>query len=299
MERTETDSPAIDSQDLRCTVVVVNFNGGELLLRSLAAVLESTLPVEVILIDNASSDGSAKQAKSRFPQITLLENEHNRGFAVAANQGLRSARARTLLLLNPDCILQSDTLEKMLEVLRCYREVGMAGCRILNPDGTEQRGCRRNLPTLGSGLRKAAGRQKSRKAVDLHLQPLPDQPQFVEAISGAFMLVTRQALHDVGFLDEDYFMHCEDLDWCRRFLDAGLKILFVPHVEVVHYRGTCSKATPVRVFWYLHRGMVRYYRKYLARENGLVITLLVIPAIYGRFLWLTLRRQLGRISGRA
>ncbi|WP_419604591.1 glycosyltransferase family 2 protein [Thiolapillus sp.] len=299
MERTETDSPAIDSQDLRCTVVVVNFNGGELLLRSLAAVLESTLPVEVILIDNASSDGSAKQAKSRFPQITLLENEHNRGFAVAANQGLRSARARTLLLLNPDCILQSDTLEKMLEVLRCYREVGMAGCRILNPDGTEQRGCRRNLPTLGSGLRKAAGRQKSRKAVDLHLQPLPDQPQFVEAISGAFMLVTRQALHDVGFLDEDYFMHCEDLDWCRRFLDAGLKILFVPHVEVVHYRGTCSKATPVRVSWYLHRGMVRYYRKYLARENGLVITLLVIPAIYGRFLWLTLRRQLGRISGRA
>jgi len=286
-------------KDPKCSVVIVNFNGGELLLQSIAGVLSSTLPVEVILVDNASSDGSADQALAEYPGIDLIRNSHNRGFAVAANQGMRAARGVTLLLLNPDCILQPDTLENLFDVLRCYPEVGMAGCRILNPDGTEQRGCRRNLPTLGGGLQKALGRGNAHVPVDLHLLPLPDQPQFVEAISGAFMLVQRKTLHEVGFLDEGYFMHCEDLDWCRRFLDAGRKILFVPHVEIVHHQGSCSKARPVRVSWYLHRGMARYYRKYLAKDNGWLISLVVIPGIYARFAWLTVRGGFQKLVGRA
>jgi GT2 family glycosyltransferase len=287
-----------DAGNPLCSVVIVNFNGGDLLLQSVASVLASTLSVEIILIDNASTDGSREPVEKRYPQIQWLKNSRNRGFAVAANQGLRAARADFLLLLNPDCILAADTLQNMFEVLRCYPEVGMAGCRILNPDGSEQRGCRRNLPTLGSGLRKAAGSQGGKADVDLHLQPLPDQPQLVEAISGAFMLVRKKALEDVGLLDEEYFMHCEDLDWCRRFLDVGWKILFVPHVEVVHHQGTCSKATPVRVSWYLHRGMVRYYRKFLARSNGPLVSMVVIPGIYARFLWQALKGGIKKMAGR-
>lgn len=282
-----------------CSVVIVNFNGGELLLQSVAGALASTIHVEVILVDNASADGSAERARKQHPRIKLIRNAKNRGFAVAANQGLRAASGEFLLLLNPDCIPIPDTLKNMLEVLQCYPEVGMAGCRILNPDGSEQRGCRRNLPTLGSGLRKAAGSQSRKAVVDLHLQPLPDQPQMVEAISGAFMLVRRKALDVVGFLDDEYFMHCEDLDWCRRFLDAGWKILFVPHVEVVHHQGACSKATPVRVSWYLHQSMLRYYRKFLAEDNGLLVSMVVIPGIYIRFLWLTLRGGINKLAGRA
>ncbi len=295
MEKAEA-SP--DTGKPLCSVVIVNFNGGELLLQSVASVLASTLSVEIILIDNASVDGSSEQVQERYPRVQLINNSRNRGFAVAANQGLRAARADFLLLLNPDCILASDTLQNMFEVLRCYPEAGMAGCRILNPDGSEQRGCRRNLPTLGSGLRKAAGSQGGKTAVDLHLQPLPDQPQLIEAISGAFMLVRRRALDEVGLLDEEYFMHCEDLDWCRRFLDMGWKILFVPHVEVVHHQGTCSKATPVRVSWYLHRGMVRYYRKFLARSNGPLVSMVVIPGIYARFLWQALKGGIKKMAGR-
>ncbi|WP_456407549.1 glycosyltransferase family 2 protein [Thiolapillus sp.] len=281
-----------------CSVVIVNFNAGELLLRSLAGVLESNTAVEVILVDNASADGSAAQAQKQYPQIRLIQNARNRGFATAANQGLRAASGEYLLLLNPDCIPAPDTLEKMIAVLRDYPEAGMAGCRILNPDGAEQRGCRRNLPTLGSGLRKAAGSQSSKAGVDLHLQPLPEQPQFVEAISGAFMLVRRNALEDVGLLDEDYFMHCEDLDWCRRFPDAGWKILFVPQVEVTHHQGACSKATPIRVSWHLHRGMLRYYRKFLAADNGVLVSMLVIPGVYARFLWLTLSGGIKKLAGK-
>ncbi|WP_456376845.1 glycosyltransferase family 2 protein [Thiolapillus sp.] len=297
MEKTDpANNAAVATR--RCSVVIVNFNGGELLLECLAGVLDGTLPVEVILVDNASTDGSAAKAKENHPPVRLIQNSNNPGFAIAANQGLRAARGDYLLVLNPDCILRPDTLEKMLGALDACPQAGMAGCRILNPDGSEQRGCRRNLPTLGSGLRKAAGAQGGLAGVDLHRQPLPRQPQYVEAISGAFMLVRRTALEEVGVLDEQYFLHCEDLDWCRRFLDAGWKILFVPQVKVIHHQGTCSKTTPIRVSWYKHRGMVRYYRKFLAAESGVLASVLVIPGIYVRFLLLAVVSGIRKLAGR-
>ncbi len=285
----------MDDAPARVDVVVVNYNGGDLLLRAVAAVLASTVPLRLTLVDNASTDGSAAEVQARFPEVVLLQNSRNLGFAAAANQGLRAGDAAFALLLNPDCLLQPDTLERMLEVLEKHPEAGMAGCRILNPDGSEQRGCRRQLPTLASGAGKALGRQR---AMDLHLQPLPDTPQPVEAISGAFMLLRREALDGVGLLDEGYFMHCEDLDWCRRFLDAGWKILFVPHVEVVHHQGHCSRAVPLRVLWHKHRGMARYYRKFLAGRAGSFRSALVLPSIYGRFLVLVVAEALGRLAGR-
>ncbi|WP_456416856.1 glycosyltransferase family 2 protein [Thiolapillus sp.] len=297
MEKTDTPENTTTAENSRCSAVIVNFNSGELLLECLAAVYASTLPVEVILVDNASTDGSAARARKAFPQLHLIQNTSNSGFAAAANQGLRAAGSEYLLLLNPDCILQPDTLEAMLKSLEDDPRAGMAGCRILNPDGSEQRGCRRNLPTLGSGLRKAAGVSNGRSGVDLHQQPLPDQPRFVEAISGAFMLARRAAVEEVGLLDEQYFLHCEDLDWCRRFHDAGWKILFAPRVEIVHHQGACSKATPVRVSWHKHRGMVRYYRKFLAGRNGLLLSAFVIPGIYARFVLLAMTAGIKRLGG--
>lgn len=265
------------------SVVVVNYNAGKLLSRCVEAALGSSLPVELVLCDNASSDDSVRQVMQRHPQVRLIANDSNIGFAAAANKGLEAARGKWLLLLNPDCILQPDTLERMLAVLEQHPEAGTAGCRIVNPDGSEQRGCRRNLPTLTSGWRKAFGRQTSNAAVDLHTQPLPDGPIHVEAISGAFMLIRRQALEEVGRLDERYFLHCEDLDWCRRFLDAGWKVLFVPSITATHHQGTCSQGEPLRVSWHKHRGMARYYRKHLAANHGVLANLVVIPAIYARF----------------
>ncbi|WP_456374252.1 glycosyltransferase family 2 protein [Thiolapillus sp.] len=273
-------------QSNKVDVVIVNYNGGDLLLQAVQAVLDSRLPIRLVVVDNASSDGSIERLGAEYPQARILQNQKNLGFATAANQGLSAGNADFVLLLNPDCLLQPDTLQGMLETMADYPDVGMAGCRILNPDGSEQRGCRRELPTLGSGAGKALGRSQ---AMDLHRQPLPDHPQFVEAISGAFMLLRRKALADVGLLDEGYFMHCEDLDWCRRFADAGWKILFVPDVEVVHYQGHCSKSSPVRVLWHKHRGMARYYRKYLAGQGSLLRSIVVVPAIYLRFLMLAAR----------
>ena len=269
----------------RVSVVVVNYNGGEVLLRCLEALFTSTLPLEVILCDNASKDDSTREAAHRFPSLRLRKNIDNLGFAVAVNQGLSMAQSDILLLLNPDCIVQPDTLERMVAILDAHPEVGMAGCRILNPDGSEQRGCRRHLPNMGNSFSKATGRQKEGRNIDLHDTPLPREPQPVEAISGAFMLIRRTALESVGPLDEGYFLHCEDLDWCKRFHDQGWKILFVPQISIVHYQGTCSSSHPVRVSWYKHRGMVRYYRKHLANNHNPLVRASIIAGIYLRFLF--------------
>ena len=276
-ERTRTDDQPV-------TVVIVNYNAGSHLLQCLESVFSSTVPTEVILCDNASTDGSGDRALAAFPGIRLIANERNLGFARAANQGLQRARGAFRLLLNPDCILQPDTLERTLQALAAHPQAGMAGCRILNPDGSEQRGCRRRLPDMGNSLAKAAGRQQGSRAMDLHRSPLPKAPLPVEAISGAFMLLRAQALESVGLLDEEYFLHCEDLDWCKRFHDAGWQILFVPDAVALHHQGTCSRATPVRVSWHKHRGMARYYRKHLAHRHNPVLRGGVLAAIYLRFL---------------
>ncbi len=287
MERSDADS----DPGVPVSVVIVNFNAGELLLQCLRSVFSNSVRVEVILCDNASTDGSTQRALEAFPGIQLIRNPANLGFARAANEGLERATGKYRLLLNPDCLLQQDTLEKMIAVLEAHPEAGMAGCRILDPDGSEQRGCRRRLPDMGNSLAKALGRQSSRKAMDLHLAPLPERPQPVEAISGAFMLMRAEALQQVGPLDEGYFLHCEDLDWCKRFHDNGWQILFVPGVAITHHQGTCSKATPVRVSWHKHRGMVRYYRKHLASRHNLLVRGGVVGAIYLRFLITLARRR--------
>jgi len=274
------------------SIVVVNHNGGPLLQRCLERALASTVAVEVILVDNASTDGSLAAAR-RLPGVHCLENRYNLGFARAANQGLARARAPWRLLLNPDCLLEPDTLARMLSELEGHPRVGMAGCRILDPDGREQRGCRRRLPDLGRGLAKALGKTRGATAMDLHRQPLPEGPIEVEAISGAFMLVRAEALAQVGGLDEGYFLHCEDLDWCKGFQDAGWRILFVPQVEVVHHQGQCSQAKPLRVSWHKHRGMARYYRKHLAPHHPWPLRYLVLGAIGLRFV-ATLPRVLWR-----
>ncbi len=165
----------------------------------------------------------------------------------------------------------------------------MAGCLIRNPDGSEQAGCLRSLPTPWSGLLRALhlspllSRGKDLKHVDLVHNPLPTQSIYIEAISGAFMMVSRQALEQVGVMDEDYFLHCEDLDWCQEFHDAGWNILFIPGIEIVHHKGACSAERPVFVLWHKHKGMARFYNKFLSRSYPMLFNWLVVLGIWSRF----------------
>lgn len=283
------------------SIIVVNFNGGGLLTHSVAGALSSQVPVEVFVVDNGSTDGSIDRVRGlygRDKRLVLIENRENLGFARATNIALGRACGEFVLLLNPDCILSKDTLKRVVATLREYPDAGMSGCLILNPDGTEQAGCRRSVPTPWRTvvrvfhLDKFFPRHHRFRNFVLCREPLPSEPSYLEGISGAFMLVRREAVEQVGLLDEGYFLHCEDLDWCMRFRRAGWKILFVPDVEVVHHQGACSADRPIFVYWHKHRGMVRFYRKFFRHQYSLPLMVLVVGSVWMRFGLLVTRESL-------
>jgi GT2 family glycosyltransferase len=280
------------------TVVIVNFNAGALLADCVRAVLISTVPVRVWVVDNGSTDGSLRAVEQLLPGhegLHLLSLGENLGFAVANNRVLERLSTPYALLLNPDCVVAPDTLERMLEVMEARPRVGLAGCMVRNPDGSEQRGCRRRIPTPWSSLAQVTGLSRlrpGRAGFDRRGSPLPDAPVEVEAVSGAFMLVRRAALQQVGLLDEGYFLHCEDLDWFVRFRRQGWGVLLVPGVEVVHHQGTCSYNRPVRVEWHKHRGMLRFYRKFQSRGHALPLRWLIAVGVWLRFALVGLRSLL-------
>jgi GT2 family glycosyltransferase len=260
-------------------------------------VLASTAPVEIVVVDNGSTDDGVAELQSSLgrdeTRVRILENGANLGFARATNRGLLEAQGSWLLLLNPDCAVEPVTIERMRAVLEALPDAGMAGCLVLDPDGTEQAGCRRERPTPVKAFVRALGLShvarrtgvEARGVRDFVRQgdPLPTQPVEVDAISGAFMFVRRSALEVVGPLDEGYFLHCEDLDWCERFWQAGLKVIFVPDVSIVHHKGGSSRDRPVRVLWHMHRGMIRYYRKFLRYRYPWPLLWLVFVGVWLRF----------------
>jgi GT2 family glycosyltransferase len=297
------------------SVITVNFNAGGHLVAGTRAVLASTAPVELLVVDNASTDRSLdalRTAVGSDPRVRILENDANVGFAKANNQGLVVARGEWLLFLNPDCLVRPDTIERMRSALEARPDAGMAGCLLLNPDGTEQAGCRRETPTPGKAFVRAFGLAPLARRLGMtgggvrdfvrRGDPLPPHPVEVDAISGAFMFVRREALSRVGPLDEGYFLHCEDLDWCLRFRQAGYKVLFVPDVAIVHDKGASSRARPVRVLWHMHRGMVRFYRKFFRDEYPRPFFWLVLAGVWLRFAALAtaalLKRGVGGVPGR-
>ncbi|HEC27735.1 MAG TPA: glycosyltransferase [Gammaproteobacteria bacterium] len=275
------------------TVIVVNYNSGGLLLRCIDNVLASTIPVKVVIVDNASNDNSLfflRLHHGNDPRLRVIENMANIGFSKANNLALKCVATNYVLLLNPDNLIARDTLEGLYKIMEEQPDVGMSGCLVLNPDGSEQRGCRRREPSLWNGLVDMFGLGKlmasagKNGAYDLRSDKLPDQPVEVEAISGSFMFVRASAFRKTGYMDSGYFLHCEDLDWCKQFREKHYKILFVPKLKAVHYQGACSEHTPLRVSWHKHFGMARYYWKYATSILDTLLALIVIPGIWLHFM---------------
>jgi GT2 family glycosyltransferase len=274
------------------SVVIVNHNAGDLLPVCVNSAL--TQACEVLVVDNASVDSSLQQLESRFgyaPRLQIVRNRENLGFAAGCNIGFRQSAEQLVLFLNPDCVLTAGSLSRMLATLRAAPDSGMLGCLLVGADGKEQGGGRRAVPTPWRSFVRAFGLTRlsqrwPRLFCDFHLhkQPLPDSPVSIEAISGALMLVRRDALEAVGYWDEGYFLHCEDLDLCMRFRQSGWNILFDPGASAIHFHGTCSKARPLFVEWHKHKGMVRFYRKFFRHQYPGFLMWLVIFGVWTRFL---------------
>lgn len=249
------------------SVVIVNFETGDLLSEVVATVFSSNIqPLECIIVDNASRDTSIEVLRNRIddPRLKILEMDANLGFAAGCNRGISESCGNFVLILNPDCILDRNALGELAQAIDEDEDAGAAGPLILNLDGTEQRGCRRDIPTpwqifcVGVGLHRLMPNHPRFRTFNKTTSKLPDEPVHVEGVSGACILMTREAIDLVGLFDERYFLHFEDLDWCIRAMSTKLAILFVPHAIAHHVGGVSGRNRRFRVEAHKHASLIRF-----------------------------------------
>ena len=270
---------------------IVNYNAGDWLLRSVNSALSNT-DGAVTVVDNASSDNSIQKLKAATSdaRLNIIQNDANLGFSAANNQAIKSRQADYVILMNPDCEMQAGAWDAIRDVMQANPEIGLAGGRIQNEDGSLQSTAKRDFPTPGKsllrllGLSKIAGAAFGIKDFDHGAAPASGNLEWVDAISGAFMVVRSDAIEKVGLLDEGYFMHCEDLDWCKRFWQTGYKVAWVPASKITHAKGISSTGRPVRVLWHLHAGMDRFFCKHEASQYNLFYRYFIRLGIYVLFL---------------
>ncbi|HAT8327023.1 TPA: glycosyltransferase [Legionella pneumophila] len=273
------------------TVVIVNYNSGEMLLKCIKQVLASTVPVKIIVSDNASSDDSLHLLTAAYrdhPNIHIHKNHANLGFSAANNAVYPMIETPFILYLNPDCFIDENTIEHLLQVMNNYSDAGMAGCLVTNPDGTEQAGCRGLTPSPARvfnqmcKLGKIFPDNPKFSGYLLSDKPLPDHPVEVELISGSCMFVRKKTIDDIGLLDAKYFLYCEDYDWFYRVIQGGWKIIFTPQTKVTHIKSYSTQQIPIRVLGYKAKGMWRYHNKFFKNDSSFFSTLLVRVGILSR-----------------
>lgn len=244
--------------------------------------LASNTNVSVIVVDNASTDHSLERLGDTADKIETIRNRENVGFSRANNQVMATRRAEFYVLINPDCIVEPNTIATVIDALRADETVGLASCLIKNADGSVQKTCRRRFPTPASGLARTLGLNKVQpgkyRDFDYGSADISHGVEYVDAVSGAFMAARGRAVETVGYLDEGYFMHCEDLDWCKRFWQAGYKVAFTGDACVTHAKGASGRS--LRVNWHLHQGMLRFYRKFYREEYPRALYPVVYLGVY-------------------
>ncbi|MGH9862838.1 MAG: glycosyltransferase family 2 protein [Candidatus Acidiferrales bacterium] len=254
------------------SVIIVSYNVREYLRECLQSVFGRTdgLTVEVWVVDNASRDGSTAMVQTEFPQVRLITNRANLGFARAANQVLREAKGDYVLLLNPDARLLDNSLAALVNFLEQKSEVGVVGGAVFNPDCSLDPACHRGLPTPLAMAAKALGLDRlmpsNRTLAQCNMLWLPpDQEAEVISVSGGFLMTRRKVLESIGLLDERFFLYYEDSDFCDRAREAGWKVIFYPEAKVVHHKGASSRNNPRLARLVFCRSYLAYYDKHLAR----------------------------------
>jgi len=268
------------------SIVIVSYNVREFLEQALVSIRKAAAGIEheIWIVDNNSADGTAEWISSRFRDVRLIANRENAGFARANNQALRQCRGEFVCLINPDTIVQEDTFSWLLTFFASHPRTGVAGCKILNPDGTLQLACRRSFPTPWVAFSKISGLARifphSRVFGRYNLTYLDDgEVAEVEAISGSFMMVRRPVLDQVGLLDESFFMYGEDLDWCYRIRAAGWGIHYVPTTQIIHFKGESSKKSPFEQRRLFYEAMRLFVHKHFSKGQAWIPSWSLIIAI--------------------
>lgn len=252
------------------SVCIVSWNVADDLRACLESIRAQQTPptYEIIVADNASSDETVPMLREQFPDVEVIVNDENLGFAKATNQTLRRARGRYLMMLNPDTVLEPDCLAKLVAVADAHPEAGIVAPRLVYPDGSLQYSCRR-FPTIAAAIYRNTvfGRlfPGARPAAEYIMQDCKhDAQRDVDWASGACLLIRREAYEEVGELDESFVWGSEDVDYCLRMHRAGWSVLYSPVTDVVHAVGRSTDQAVVPTIMRTHRGMYRLYSKHFA-----------------------------------
>jgi GT2 family glycosyltransferase len=254
------------------SIVIVAYNVKEYLAACLASVYEhpQDLTHEVIVVDNASSDGTCAAVAAKFPHVRLITNARNLGFAAASNQGFAESKGEYVLLLNPDTELRTGCAEAVVGFMRRTPDAAVAGCRLVDGDGTIQKSVHR-FPSAAGNLAEAVFLDRLLFAEKRRAYYRAGDPRRVDYCSGAFMLIRRAALEGMAPLSEDYHMYSEEKDLALRLKRKGWNVYFVPLAVVVHHGGRSADQMRVRMFVELQRSQVRFYRNHYRPLYRLVL----------------------------
>jgi hypothetical protein len=235
--------------------------------------------LEVIVVDSGSSDGSPAMVREQFSWVKLLDYRENVGFPKGNNLGLAASRGRYALLLNPDTVVVGDALPAMVDYLDKHPDVGLVGGQLLNADGSVQ-SSRRRFPTLATAAFESTWLQPFAPRRLLSRYTMEDVPEDATAdvdwLVGACLMARREAIAQVGPMDEGYFMYSEELDWCRRFKEAGWRIVYLPDAQIIHYVGKSSEQAVTRRHVNFQRAKLRYFYKFHGAAAGRLLRLILL-----------------------
>lgn len=274
------------------SIIIVNYCTYDLTKQTIKSVIDREHPFkyEIYLVDNASPDGSFQKLQQDFEKqisnglIKLITSTKNRGFSHANNLALQESKAKYVLLLNSDTLVRNDCLAKCINYIEKDDGIGALGCKVLLPDGSLDKACRRSFPTFSVSFYRMTGLSrlfpKSRRFGQYNLTYLDENQNYpVDCLTGAFMLVRSQAIHSVGLLDEDFFMYGEDVDWCYRIKTGNWKILYYSDAEIVHFKGSSSGKNKVKLTIEFYKSMYIFYNKHYKSQYPWIITLLTYLGI--------------------
>lgn len=274
---------------IKLSVIIVNYNVEYFLEQCLNSCRKAMQNVscELFVVDNNSIDGSVEMVRNKFPEVHLIANTDNAGFSKANNQAMRIANGEYVLLLNPDTVVEEDTFEKVVHFMDTHPDAGGLGVRMLDGKGKFLPESKRGLPTPSVAFYKIFGISrlfpKSKRFGRYHLGYLSEfETNEIEILSGAFMLMRKEALDKVGLLDEAFFMYGEDIDLSYRIILGGYKNYYFPETRIIHYKGESTKKSSVNYVFVFYRAMIIFARKHFSQKNARLFSFLINLAIYFR-----------------
>lgn len=268
-------------QEMDVSIIIVNWNTKGLLRNCMTSIYQRAgdIDYEVIVVDNGSTDGSAEMVKNDFTQVQLIENPQNRGFAAANNQGMTIAKGRYVLLLNSDTVVLDNSIAKTASFADSHPQAGVVGCQVLNPDNTVQPTCFMfpsilNMLLSCTYLYKLFPKSRFFGREQMTWWDRTDERE-VDVVTGCFMLVRREAIEQVGMMDERFFMYGEETDWCYRFKKKGWKVIFAPVGRIIHFGSQSALQKPAAMIVQLRLSILKFIRKHYHWPAHLIARFLV------------------------